>query len=269
MPRVHGSQESTPELCGVPGRMFRLGHKTEPRFLVQKWTSEGRPWRTSEGRNYGPNARLHAVIRFDDECGNGQNSFAITAKVSRATRHDDNGGIGCHHEAIARVFPEFAHLIKWHLCDTRGPLHGAANAIYHAGDRDHNGLRAGEFQPIRNGRTGKLSWELVPVGTEPGDSIPLHRLGRDKVEADSADDLPPVPVLEWRQWGRIGEGKARDLDAARSCAVWPDAPDSVLMLERDELRPILEARIPQLVADFRADLERAGLAWVPAPGAGL
>lgn len=64
-----------------------------------------------------------------------------------------------------------------------------------------------------------------------------------------------------------GEGKARDLDAARNAAVWPDATDSELMAEPETLKAALAARLPGLIAEFRADMEAAGFLWPSEPAA--
>ncbi len=72
-------------------------------------------------------------IRFDDECGNGHNSFAVTSEIR------ENGRMvscGCQHDEVKAHFPEYSHLIKWHLCSTDGPLHYLANTIYHAENGD-------------------------------------------------------------------------------------------------------------------------------------
>lgn len=46
------------------------------------------------------------------------------------------------------------------------------------------------------------------------------------------------------------------LDAARRCAVWPDAT-----LEQLQDRDALQARLPQLLADMKADIEAFGFTW--------
>ena len=46
------------------------------------------------------------------------------------------------------------------------------------------------------------------------------------------------------------EGKARELDHARSSAVWPEATDEELSVSKDELIVKLKARLPALMADF-------------------
>lgn len=260
---------------GVAGRMYprHVRPDAPDLFSAQKWISEGRAYPRG---GYGPNARLHAEIRFDDSCKNGHATFAITATISGAARRDDNGSIGCAHDDIARLFPKLAHLIRWHLCSTDGPMHYIANAIYLAGDRDHNGLRAGESRQIINGRTKLPCWKLeavnapgVPLSRTPtgekyqdAETVPLSIL--DSSRDCDAECLPDAPALRWVPMLQIGEGKARDLEAARRVAVWPDATDAQLMQEPAALRADLEARLPALLESFRADMAAAGLAWAPA-----
>ncbi|RWF33767.1 hypothetical protein [Mesorhizobium sp.] len=58
-----------------------------------------------------------------------------------------------------------------------------------------------------------------------------------------------------------GEGKARDLDAARRAAIWPEASDAELSVEPEALKAALAARLPALIAEFRRDMETAGFLW--------
>lgn len=133
---------------------------------------------------YGRDAWITAYIRFDDRCGNGHNSFTITAHVvtPASKRRGDIEAGGCMHEEIARIFPELAPFIKWHLTSTDGPLHYVANTTY---------------------------------------------------------------------WANQG-----NLEYARSSAVWPDAT-------LGELQDVslLEARLTQLMADFKADVEKLGFVY--------
>jgi hypothetical protein len=116
-------------VLGVTGR---LTHRTvKPGlapglFTNQKWISELRTI-----KDYGAGADLRAEIRFDDSCGNGHNSFAITASIytPASRRRSDIEAGGCLHDEIARVFPELAPLIRWHLFDTTGPMHYVANTL--------------------------------------------------------------------------------------------------------------------------------------------
>lgn len=259
-------------LCGVAGDLL-FEARDEALFDRQKWISE---WRVAKP-GYGKGAIIQAEVRFDDSCRNGHNTFAVTGTITTANRNSRGQDIiagGCLHDEIAKAFPELAHLIRWHLCDAdTGPMHGVANALYFAGDRDHNGLQAGERKPLKN-RDGLPMWELVAVnnlgihisGTETGlkytgaETVPLFILE----QRYSGDEPPPVPKLEWRRSERIGEGKPRDLDAARRAAAWPDATDEQLCAPREELKAALEARLPALLEEFRADVTAAGFAWSPA-----
>lgn len=88
---------------------------------------------------YGAGALLTATVRFDDRCGNGHNTFSITADVttprSRARRDIEAGG--CLHDEVAKHFPELAPLIQWHLVSTEGPLHYVENTMYWLGRRGY------------------------------------------------------------------------------------------------------------------------------------
>lgn len=73
--------------------------------------------------------RMKVTVRYDDECDNGHNTFAITADLSE---HGRLVACGCLHDDIAKHFPELAHLIKWHLVSNDGPMHYVANTTYYA-----------------------------------------------------------------------------------------------------------------------------------------
>lgn len=82
---------------------------------------------------YGPGAMITANVRYDDQCGNGHNTFAITADVvtPRSKRRNDIEAGGCLHDDVAKKFPELAPFIKFHLVSTDGPMHYIANTVYH------------------------------------------------------------------------------------------------------------------------------------------
>lgn len=84
---------------------------------------------------FGKDAAITATVRFDDDCGNGHNTFSITADVTTpaSKRRNDVESCGCLHTEVADAFPELAPFIKWHLCSTDGPLHYVANSLYWAG----------------------------------------------------------------------------------------------------------------------------------------
>ncbi len=78
-------------------------------------------------------------IRYDDECGNGHNTFAITGTTPDTC--------GCIHDVIVRAMPELEPLIKWHLMSSDGPLHYIANAVYHAECGNLNAARRTAIWP--------------------------------------------------------------------------------------------------------------------------
>lgn len=254
---------------GVPGTLFtRVARDDMPQlFKRQEWESDPRPF-----PEYGRRAMIKVKIRFDDSCRNNKQSFAVTGEIFIPGKSDCEA-CGCIHDEIKKAFPELAHLIRWHLFDSTGPMHYYSNVIYMAGDRDHNGLRAGESRQLVNRTTGLPLWTLVAVnslgiavsdtdlGREHANEphLPLYLL--EKSANCDADNLPAVPTLKWVPMLQKGEGKPRDFEAARSIAVWPDATDEQLSSEPDELRAMLEARLPGLIADFRADVESAGMLW--------
>jgi hypothetical protein len=88
---------------------------------------------------------LVASVRFDDECKNGHNTFAIMADLYEETRRNGEQSVvnsrgkkryltsyRCQHDLVAAHFPELAPLIKWHLTSTDGPMYYVADTVYHA-----------------------------------------------------------------------------------------------------------------------------------------
>ena len=259
--------ETQISIYGIDARAFNVVTADSGRILNQKIKTFAREY--TEG---GTRHRIHAELRFDDSCGNGHETFAITGTIDRYERgawRDDAGG--CIHDEIVKHFPALAPLIKWHLCSTDGPLHYVANTVYHAGNRDHNGLRKGDTRQIINGRTGEPCWTLkarnapgvkissTPTGDEYRDqeTVPLFIL--DNSANGAKPDL--VPVLEWCPLLTHGEGKARELDHARSAAIWPEATDADLMQEPEALKAALLARLPALLAEFKAAMLGAGFVY--------
>lgn len=253
-----------------------------------------KPQRISEGRNVtidGQPARVVVELRHDDTCGNGHNTFAITGEwFYRADRRNSGGG-GCIHDVIAEHFPEYAHMIRWHLTSTDGPIHYLANTLFLAGDRDHWGRHKGE----------PSSFEIwVYVGTSPiGHKVPKRLLGVLDSRPSSAGSIVAVPhprnefadqyylgamgeALAWHEapfrtereageWAAIidsgdyrvervpvewSNGKEPEVEAARRTAIWPDAT-----LEQLTDRGALEARLPGLLQEFKADIEALGMVY--------
>lgn len=237
---------------------------------------------------------IKCTIRFDDECGNGRNSFAITGEINKNKNFTDKGFIsgGCIHEDIEKCFPEFKHLIKWHHMNADEPMHYVSNTLYHASNRDCWGKLKGEVRS-----TNKLiKFNKVPLLHDlPSVLIKAIENGFDfknaEVEGFKHDKekwigytfkgiykydrqdwygtlfntreyiLQVKEALSFCEWEIVevatawGEGKEPDLDAARSSAIWFDAELEDFTEEK------LLARLPQLVADFKKDIEAIGLAY--------
>jgi hypothetical protein len=190
------------------------------------------PWRPLPSR--GPTARIQPVVRYDDQCGNGHNTFSITADIR--DEHGDAGG-GCCHALIVEAWPELAPLIKWHLCSSDGPMHYLANTLYHV--EQHGPDKA--WLEVRTEVAG-----VVATGMIYGE--------RAKLEAAAAQDPTRCTVKVDKKTAKI-----RNLDYARSSACWPEATDEELTAPG--LKERLEARLPALLAEFRAAVESLGFVW--------
>ncbi len=233
---------------------------------------------------------ITATVRYDDQCGNGHNSFSITADIRE--NHREYMG-GCCHEEVAKHFPELAPFIKWHLTSSDGPMHYVANTLYHASDKDCWGFRKGEVK----------SWDLVcrfdavPITHKISESLRSFIVEGENFEieehAHTRDPKTYSPNYtlkgyfkgdrkDWYgcQWhdkkeaeefcealntcrisidsvpASYGEGSEPNLEAARSCAVWPEAT-----LEQLQDGEALEARIPAMIDDFKTDMEALGFEY--------
>lgn len=206
--------------------------------------------------------KIVADIRYDDECGNGHNSFSITGAIYKKGRNGhyktEPVTCGCIHEDIAKHFPHLEPFIKWHLTSSDAPMYYVANTVYHASDRDYNGFLKGERRQLKNGKTGLPAWELVAFNTSTNKEIDINKIEKHI----DAQEQPFSPyTLKYAPWCLIGEGKERDFKAARSCAVWPEATEEQLSLPKDELEKLLIARLPSLMTEFKRDMETLGFIY--------
>lgn len=269
---------------------------TKSQFYKTEW---------KEYKEGGERYRIRANVRYDDQCGNGHNTFAITGE----TNHYRNGwredSCGRIHDLIGKHFPELAPYIKWHLVSSDAPLHYAANAIYHASNRDCWGKLAGE--PYNFER--RLMFNGVPFLYEPKkellahiDAVGLHpdlwaglsivaveykpRKGENynfnphytldsmldcdwysapfKSMDEAANFLHCMTHCEVEIVKRAtayGKGKERDFNAARAAAIWPEATDEQLSLPPEELRALIDARLPTLQNDFAAAMIALGFTF--------
>lgn len=245
--------------------------------------------------------KIKVELRYDDECGNGHNSFSATCSgwEKRGGRWEETFG-GCAHEEIVRFFPDLAKYMKWHLTSSDGPMHYPGNVTYHAGDRDCWGTRKGEVRsydthikfgdfPItfeldtsfmkwlqglenfdleimavehknREGDNYKFSphYTFLPYGDGDWFKCPFDT----EMEANNfLLALQNYPVKFVKVPASWGEGQERNFEAARSCAVWPEATDEQLSLDKPELEKLLMARLPALMQEFKHDMEELGFEY--------
>lgn len=207
----------------------------------QVWKSEERTLPPEFG--YPSSARVTAEVRYDDPCRNGHRTLSIIGEV-RLPGAKDCGQIV---KEIAAAFPELLPLLPYHLVSEDGPMHYLANTLYHAGDRDYNGLRKGETK-VRRNPSGHIIYELefFDPATKEKVKAPQHVV--------TGETPPEAPGLRYVPSLSVGKGKERELDAARRVAVWPDASDEELCSPPEVLRELLNARLPALMAAFRKEL---------------
>lgn len=188
---------------------------------------------TEDGRKYS----ITATVRYDDSCGNGHNSFAITGEIKCNGRFEAGG---CLHEEIAKRFPILAPYIRYHSMSSEGPLHYISNT------RDH----VSHHSPL-------YAWVYYNGGHDPlGIEKQTERLlGYVKAEQAKQAEGKPGYRVDWD----MNTAKKQDLDAARSCAVWPDATDEDLTAPGLEER--LKARLPQLMQEFKTAVESLGFIY--------
>ena len=278
-------------VLGVPGRFTNVIVDYDNRELIRNQT-----W-VSERRSVSGIGWVQCTIRFDDRCRNGHNTFSVTGETPDSC--------GCIHGEIRKAFPELSQLIKWHLTSSDGPMHYVANTLYHAGDRDHNGLREGEVSRwqhvirfgdspvshriskslsefIANRLPGDGTFSVVAIAhaREPQTYKPKYTLCGYTEKWHECPFDSQAEALEWCRALNLckvtldklpteySQGKARDLDAARSCAVWHDATDAELCLPPDELKELLLARLPALMEEFKRVVLSCGFLWEVSNGQG-
>jgi hypothetical protein len=271
----------------------RNGKETFKRQVIYKSTA----WHEGKDRY-----TMRVNLSFDDECKNGHEDFAITADIKENGREYMGG---CCHDEISKRMPELAKYIKWHLCGIDGPMYYLGNTIYHAGNRDCNGLLESEpdmnpklqehiikfdnvpisyklkidFAEFIKSRIGSGNFTVAAIAYENKkgngyyDFAPKYTLNgfgftwydcpfsTHKEAQEFADALNTCKVEFSTQPTRYGKGKARDFDAARSCAIWPEATDEQLSFDKPELTKLLTARLPKLLAEFKADMLELGFVY--------
>lgn len=106
-------------------------------------------------RTYGPKpisgwggpAVITATVRYDDQCGNGHNTFSITGSIDATSGRDRDIAGGMLHEEIAKAFPELAPILKWHLCSSDGPMYYIENTAFHVSEGNLDYARSTAIWP--------------------------------------------------------------------------------------------------------------------------
>lgn len=205
---------------GVNARMTIQSRKPEQAaglWFKQEIVTEARPF-----DYYGDKCRMTVTLRFDDQCGNGHNSFAITAEIIDPRRRGDDRIVscGCLHDEIRAVFPELAPLITWHLCSTDSPMHYLANTMYHASDRDHKGLRKGEPSRFET----RFKFNDFPISFTP------NKVLADFLKAREGQEIPDFELvicpMPHKDKGKKGEYQFADKYSFAGCEDkgWTYAP---------------------------------------------
>ena len=201
--------------------------------------------------------KITANIHFDDECGNGHNTFSITGSIKANRCRNDQMG-GCIHDEIAKHFPKLQKYIKWHLVSTDGPMHYIANTIYFLSGKDCWGFRKGDAQEttVRAvDKDGNFFEDFKFRFIKANDPIVI------KAIEDKIDVLKKHGFKVERIDTELATGKEINLAAARECAVWPDMPESFAYLPEEEQKKQLAERLPKLMEEFKADMEELGFIY--------
>jgi hypothetical protein len=178
-------------------------------------------------------------------------------------------------------------------------MHYLANTIYLAGDRDHYGKRAGEplhyetavkfgdFPILWRASTSGSFVEWLKTNPDPASMEVVAVPHPDDCTTFTANytfsgapnkwhECPFRSVIEATEFLQaaklhgyevistpcsFSQGKARELNAARRSAIWPEATDEELCAPPDVLRARLLERLPALMQKFKAAVESLGFVY--------
>lgn len=248
----------------------------------------------------GKKYRADLEIRYDDECGNGHNTFSMTYNLDQihanGRKTNVEWGPACSAPEIMKHFPKFKKFLKWHLFNSNGPCSYISNTTYLAGDSDCWGYKKGD--PCRWDYF--LKFKNFPVSFKFGNKFLKalsdypHKKDIDVFKVESRDPTKYKPKFtfscypcEWyncpfdtsdeafefleaiqnfdfeivKKPTAFSDGKKRDFDLARQAAFWPEATDEVLTLPKEDLTKILENRLPALIEEFKTDIESLGFVF--------
>jgi hypothetical protein len=184
---------------------------------------------------------ITVTIRYDDECGNGHNTFSITGDIWKSTINGKKIGRdcltgGCIHDDIIKHFPELKPFIKWHLTSSDGPMYYLENTLFYA---EHHG-------PDR---------VMVYVSKGNDEEFGLEFQDSCYEDIETANKIKEKYGDKCRLELDKKTAKTADYDAARACAVWPEAKDEEITEAN------LKKRLPALMEEFVRDVESLGLVF--------
>lgn len=194
----------------------------------------------------GRKMKATAVAKFYSLGGRQKPYFSITVENSweilpRGGRRQ--GGCGCMHELIAKMWPEWEHMLKWHLVNAEQPMHYISNALHFASEKDCWGALKNQHRT--DNKSGLPLWSIRP---QPLYSY-IEGATREEAIAAYVKTLIVEPVL--------GEGKVPEFNHFRSAAIWPEITDAEIIELRnsDKLKEALEARLPALMEQFYSEMQ--------------
>lgn len=177
---------------------------------------------------------ITASVRYDDECNNGHNTFAITGEI-KCNGEWISGG--CLHDEIAKHFPQLAPYIKWHLVSSDEPLHYIANSLYWAEEHEpnkawviYNDLEIGIEEKFIRYCAIDEAIELCnkrPFNFETGNGCYMM------IDKDTA--------------------KVSNFENFKASAIWPDA--TIEDMRDPNLKKRLKERLPGLMVEFKEAME--------------
>ena len=220
--------------------------------------------KTVEGfRFQGGVGKLVIDIGYDDDCGNGHNSFYMSSTMYR----DDINQQGCNKEDIANYGGEYADLLKWNSMTSEGPLYYIDNTHSHATNKDGNGLLKGEYSAY--------TLSVVSSEVREGDELVIYKSGQIYTNRQNNPNLAKsnneeqellalftdklkvkYDIIKINSPHSLSEGSEPDLAAARLSAIWPDATLEQL-LDKSQLK----ARLPSLIEEFRKVIVSLGMVY--------
>lgn len=261
--------------CGGAVRVREFVKAVLPASRTTRARQEKR--RVFEYEEGGEFYRLTVTMHYDDELGNGHNTFSITGELRRMDRMNPKRwhteACGCLHEQIEEHAPMLASLLKWHLVSSDGPLHYLSNTLFLASDKDCWGKRPGDIIATRYTiRCNRRDWpQLAEMVEEFGDRHPLLTdidaesvewepkwiyLIKSKLLAQAIAAALPSGGAKAIPVHQRSEGKKPELELARKAAIAPEAT-----VEQLQDRTWLVLHLAPLMVQFKAAMEELGFVY--------